>query len=147
VLGIILSEFSGFVAYCSILAIPPGVIFSRNPRRVEDDILQTILSEFGVRDREGVLVFTAEDTRMIATTQADRLQTKTARVGTDIIRAASLYVREELVKAIEKVKAKLPPAMSKEDKLKIVEADEEVKFWEGAIYRVGKLPREFSKRG
>jgi len=106
---------------------------------MEDELLQTILADVGCRSKEQVHIFTSEDKTLLAIMSQnpkDRLQAQTIRVGNDIIRVASLHVRQELVKALQAVTEKLPPDLSPEMVKKICQKDESVKFWEAALYRV-----------
>ena len=90
----------------------------------------------GVKDQEQVKIFTAQDTAVISAKESGKVQAKTVRIGNDIIRVASLYVREEIRKAIKKVQEKLPSDISKEEFMKLLRKDEDFEFWSTALYRV-----------
>jgi len=133
-------RIAGVVVSVYALGYQQGVInCTRSPRLMEDELLQTILADVGCRSKEQVHIFTSEDKTLLAIMSQnpkDRLQAQTIRVGNDIIRVASLHVRQELVKALQAVTEKLPPDLSPEMVKKICQKDESVKFWEAALYRV-----------
>ncbi|CAB9526628.1 Metalloendopeptidase OMA1, mitochondrial [Seminavis robusta] len=109
---------------------------SRNPRLIEDELLQTILMDVGVKDRSQVQIYSSEDSVTLAATSVGILQSKTIRIGNDIVRCASLFVRKKLAKAIQDVKDKQPSDVSQEDFIKACHKDENFAYWTQALYRV-----------
>lgn len=132
------ARIAGVVVSVYALGYQQGVInCTRSPRLMEDELLQTILADVGCRSKEQVHIFTSEDKPPVFnTTTAGRLQAQTIRIGNDIIRVASLYVRQELVHALKAVGEKLPDDISKEEATRMCREDEHVKHWEAALYRV-----------
>ena len=132
------ARIAGVVASVYALGYQQGVInCTRSPRLMEDELLQTILADVGVRSKEQVHIFSAQDTpAFYDTTPKGKLQAQTIRIGNDIIRCASLYVRQELVQAIKAVSEQLPPDISPAQAQKLLQEDEYVKYWELALYRV-----------
>jgi hypothetical protein len=89
-----------------------------------------------VTNHDQVKTFTSEDKPMLALTATGQLQAKTVRIGNDIIRVASLYVRGEIVKAIKKIREKAPSDISNEEFIKLCHANEEFEFWTTSLCRV-----------
>lgn len=91
----------------------------------------------GVRDKAQVKTFTSEDRPVVVeATVSGNLQAKIVRIGNDIIRVASLYVREEIVKAVQKVRERLPSDISNEEFITLLHKDERFVMWQQALYRV-----------
>ena len=133
-------RIAGVVGSVYALGYQQGIINCvRTPRLMEDELLQTILADVGCRSKEQVKIFTSDDApnALVAlTTPSGKMQAQTVRIGNDIIRVASLYVRQELVKAIKAVQEKLPEDLSPEIAQKICHENERVKIWEAALYRI-----------
>ena len=134
------ARIAGVVVSVYALGYQQGIINCvRTPRLMEDELLQTILADVGVKNKEQVHIFTSEDKPnavFAMATPSGRIQAQTVRIGNDIIRVASLHVRQELVKAIKAVQEKLPADLSPEVSRKICHEDDQVKIWEAALYRI-----------
>lgn len=108
----------------------------RNPRLMEDQILSAILKDVGCNSKDQVTIFASNDVPTMPLSKSAMLQAKTLRIGNDIIRSASKYVRDELHNAIKNVRQKAPPDIPDEELRVICDIDSDVIFWRSALFRI-----------
>jgi Zn-dependent protease with chaperone function len=105
---------------------------TKSPEAMQEQILQSILLSVGVKDSGQVQILAERDVSVYSVSRVHQV----AAVGHKIICAAREYVAEQLQNAMDEVRAKLPPDVSKDDAATPYEKDATVQFWLDARVRL-----------
>lgn len=120
-----------------MLGYQQGVIeCTRNPRLMEDQLLSAVLADVGCTSKDKVSIYSSDERPAFGISKTSMLQAKTLRIANDIIRNASLLVRQELSNAISTVREKAPQDISDERLRELCDVDDFVIFWRNALFRI-----------
>lgn len=105
---------------------------TRSPLALQEDLLQSILRSTGVTSPDQV--HTVRETDISWSSRQRHHQV--AQVGHQIVSVARAYVQEELQKAMNELRARLPPDTVQEEFMQECEKDEQVQHWYDARMRL-----------
>eukprot|EP00956_Cyclotella_meneghiniana_P021615 scaffold39524_cov62-Cyclotella_meneghiniana.AAC.4 len=122
--------------------------YSRDPKKMQYNLLDTILAGVGCINREGVLVANEGEWRALLSSDRHRLHgddsdeanharavmiRNVSMVGERIVKVARSYVKQKLEEAVRESSSKLPPDIDEAHLYEALEYDEEVERWTRAL--------------
>lgn len=123
--------------------------YSRDPKKMQYNLLDTILAGVGCINREGVLVANEGEWRTLLSSERHRLHLhgdsdeenhvravmlrNVSLVGERIVKVARSYVKQKLEEAVREASSKLPPDIDEAHLYEALEYDEEVEGWTRAL--------------
>ena len=115
------------------LGYQQGIIeYARNPTELQEALLESVLASVGCSDKSGVSsIRDTDSSRMFS--QANREVRKVARIGGKIMIAAKSLAAQKQAEAIEAVQSNLPPDISQEKLVEILDQDDSYQRWTTAV--------------